>query len=189
MTARVPGDLAGTVRWAVVPYAPRPPFRIYGGPQRAPYIVDDVERLINASRKGGDADLTYLVPSKARPVLILNNPPRTEHQEVTALRLLRLSKIADASQQERIRQQLDPLLFHLDPARFGLPEENAAIVSALVTIHVDAISAGEMLGSLNTHEMRALGERIINFYGFDTRLLVERTIRALAARRRVREGP
>lgn len=34
--------------------------------------------------------------------------------------------------------------------------------------------------------MRVLGERIIRFYGFDTRLLLERHIRELAARRRAR---
>jgi hypothetical protein len=186
VSSRSPGELAGTVRWAIVPYTPRPPFRIYAGSVREPYLVEDVEQLIRASRKHGDADLTYLVPGKARPVLILNNPPRAEHQEVTALRLLRFSKIVDISQQERIRQQIDPLLFHLNPARFDLPEENAAIVSALVTIHSDAIGAGDALGTLNTDEMRALGERIIAFYGFDTRLLVERAIRALVDRRRAR---
>ena len=188
MSDRVPGELAGTVRWAIVPYTPRPPFRIYAGSGREPYLVEDVAQLIGASRKRGDADLTYLVPGKARPVLILNDPPRTEHQEVTALRLLRFSKIAHVVQQERIRQQADPLLFHLDPARFDLPEENAAIVSALVTIHTDAIGAEAPLGTLDDTELRVLGERIISFYGFDTRLLVERTIRTLAERRRARGG-
>jgi hypothetical protein len=37
--------------------------------------------------------------------------------------------------------------------------------------------------------MRVLDERLIDFYGFDTRLLVERRIRELAARRREREQP
>ena len=30
------GRLAGTVRWAVVPYTPRPPFRLYAGEGHAP---------------------------------------------------------------------------------------------------------------------------------------------------------
>jgi hypothetical protein len=182
VSARGSGDLAGTVRWAIVPYAPRPPFRIYAGQEREPYVVGDVETLIRGVRKG-DAELTYLGPAKARPVLILNEPSRSDLHEVTALRLMRFSKL-DEYDCERVRRQDDPLLFHLDPVRFDLPEENAAIVSALVTLHVDAISREPPAGSLNANELRVLGERIIRFYGFDFRLLVEQAIHDLVRRRR-----
>ena len=178
------GRLAGTVRWAVVPYTPRPPFRLYAGERQEPVIVPDAQTLIASAQRGGDAELTYLVPGKVRPVLILDDPPAEHHQEVAALRLLRLSRI-DSRDQERVRAHREPLLFHLDPERFHLPEENAAIVSALLRIYVDAI-AGESLGDLNPNELRALGERIIRFYRFDTRNLVERQICELAARRRDR---
>jgi hypothetical protein len=171
------------VRWAVVPYAPRPPFRLHAGAQQAPISVPDAETII-ASAHRGESEFTYLVPGKARPVLLLNDPPSTYHQEVTGLRLLRLSKLGP-TEQEHVRQQRDPLLFHLDPARFELPEENAAMVSALVRIHVDAIG-GQACGELDPNEFRVLGERLIEFYGFDTRLLVERKIRELAARRQQR---
>lgn len=187
MSPAAPGLLAGTVRWAVVPYAPRPPFRLYAGEGHAPVSVPDAAKLIASARRGGDAEFSYLVPGKARPVLILNDPPSEHHQEITALRLLRLSKVADPARREEIRRNGDPLLFHLDPARFALPEENAAIVSALVRVHVDAIDANAALGTLSSTELSAVGERIIGFYGFDTRLLVERTIRELASRRRRRE--
>lgn len=84
-----------------------------------------------------------------------------------------------------MRQQADPLLFRLDPARFDLPEENAAIVSDLVTLHVDAISDDPPAGLLDPNEMRSIGERIISFYGFDVRLLiVEQAIAELVRRRR-----
>lgn len=179
------GRLAGSVRWAVVPYAARPPFRVYAGEGHEPLTVPDAETIIASARHGGDAELTYLVPGKARPVLILNDPPAEHHQEVTGLRLLRLSRI-DSRDQESVRAQAEPLLFHLDPERFDLPEENAAIVSALVRIHVEAIDTGDSLGDLNPNELRALGERIIHFYRFDTRNLVERQIRELASRRRSR---
>jgi hypothetical protein len=176
--------LAGTVRWAIVPYAPRPPFRIYAGPDREPYIVQDADTLIGGIRKrGGDAELSYLGPAKARPVLILNEPPHAAVQEVTALRLLRFSKIPDHDR-ERVRQQGDPLLFHLDPARFDLPDENAAIISALVTLQVDAISREAPAGRVDPNEARILGERIVTFYGFDVRRLVERAILELVQRRR-----
>ena len=174
--------MAGSVRWAVVPYAPSPPFRLYAGPDHAPIVVNDVDSFIAAVRKqGGDAEHTYLVSGKARPVLVLNEPPSSYHQEVTALRLLRLSRLT-STEQAHVRRQADELLFYLPPDRFDLPEENAAIVSALVRVHIGSIESRPALGRLNENEMRVLGERIIRFYQFDTRLLVEKRIKELAAR-------
>ncbi len=173
-----PPPLAGSVRWAVVPYAPAPPFTIYAGAYNEPRRVP----LDSLLTRGVDAEFTYLTPGKARPVLILNNPPTRLHNEVTALRLVRFSKL-HPDEQATAREQRDPLLFYLPRERFDLPEENAAIVSALVRINVGAI-AEQSRGSLHDQEIRVLGERIIEFYGFDTRLLVERQIKQLAARRR-----
>lgn len=136
--------------------------------------------------RGADTEFTYLTPGKARPVLILNEPPPRLHREITGLRLARFSKL-DASEQVAVRKQQDPLLFHLPPNRFELPEENAVIISALVRLNVGAIGDWSC-GSLTDDEMRVLGERIISFYGFDTRLLVDRRIQQLAARRRSGRG-
>ncbi len=179
------GRLAGSVRWAVVPFAPSPPFRLYAGPGSDPIVVHEADTVINAARGGGDAELSYIVPAKARPVLLLNDPPGEHHREVTALRLLRLSRLS-AGEQQRVRSHQDELLFHLAPDRFNLPDENAAMVTAIVRLHVDAIGSAPALGRLEDSEMRVLGERIIGFYGFDIRLLLERHIRELAARRQSR---
>lgn len=51
-------------------------------------------------------------------------------------------------------------------------------------MHVDAVDTGQSLGELNPNEMRVLGERVIEFYRFDARLLIERKIREFAARQR-----
>ena len=185
MSSAGAGRLAGSVRWAVVPFAPAPPFRLYAGTGSDPIVVPEAETVINAARGGGDAELSYILPGKARPVLLLNDPPATHHREVTALRLLRLSKLSP-DEQQRVRAHQEDLLFYLAPGRFDLPEENAAMVSALVRLHVDAIGSAAPLGQLNDDEMSALGERIIRFYGFDIRLLLERHIRELAARRLAR---
>ena len=181
------GRLAGSVRWAVIPFAPAPPFRLYAGAGSEPIVVSDADTVIGAARGGGDAELSYIVPGKARPVLILNDPPAAHHREVTALRLLRLSKLPP-DEQQRVRAQQDELLFYLAPDRVDLADENAAMVTALVRLHVDAIGSAGPVGQLEDRELRVLGERIIRFYGFDTRLLLERQIRELAARRRAR-GP
>ena len=179
------GRLAGSVRWAVIPFAPAPPFRLYAGTGSEPVIVPAADTVIDAARRGGDAELSYIVPGKARPVLILSDPPASHHREVTALRLLRLSKLVPDDRQ-RVRAQQDELLFHLAPDRFELPEESAAMVTALVRLHEDAIGTTPALGRLDDSEMRVVGERLIRFYGFDIRLLLERQIRELAARHEAR---
>jgi hypothetical protein len=119
------GPLAGSVRWAVVPFAPAPPFRLYAGPESEPIIVPDADTVINAAIKGGDAQLSYIVAGKARPVLLLNDPPSAHHREVTGLRLLRLAKLSP-DEQERVRAQQEELLFHLPPERFQLPPRRSA---------------------------------------------------------------
>lgn len=185
MSSPSAGRLAGSVRWAVVPFAPAPPFRLYAGTGSDPIVVSDADTVIDAARSGGDAELSYIVPGKARPVLLLNEPPASHHREVAALRLVRLSKLLPDEQQS-VRAQHDEMLFHLAPDRFDLPEENAAMVTALVRLHVDAIGGGAALGRLDDDELRVLGERIVRFYGFDVRSLLERHIRELAARRQAR---
>jgi hypothetical protein len=182
VSGSIAGRLAGSVRWAVVPFAPAPPFRLYAGTESPPIVVSDPDSLIDAARRGGDPEFSYVVPGKARPVLLLNDPPAGHHREVTALRLLRLSRLS-SQEQQRVRAQEEELLFHLDPDRFDLPDENAALVTALVRLHVDAIGSGPPAGQLDDSEMRVLGERIVRFYRFDTRRLVERYVHELAARR------
>ena len=113
----------GSVRWAVVPFAPKPPVRLFAGERHAPIAVSEPAPLIAAARRGGDPT-----------------------------------------------------------------EENAAIVSALVRVNVEAVEGGLPLGRLAEHELRVLGERVIRFFGLDTRLLVERALQELAARRREREA-
>jgi hypothetical protein len=49
---------------------------------------------------------------------------------------------------------------------------------------VEAIASGPPAGRLDDDELRAVGERIVRFYGIDIGALIERRIRELAARRR-----
>lgn len=181
------GSLAGSVRWAVIPFTPAPPFRLYAGPGSEPIVVPDADTLVATAQRGGNAELSYIVSGKVRPVLLLDDPPAAHHPEVTALRLVHLGKLTP-DERERVRTQDDELLFHLAPDRFDLPDENAALVSAIVRVHVDAIGSGQPLGRLDDDEMRLLGERIVRFYGFDLHRLLERHIRDLAAWRQARES-
>jgi hypothetical protein len=176
-------SLAGSVRWAVVPYVPQPPFRIYAGPEQPPFEIRTADQLVGAAREGGDPELTYLVSGKVRPVLVLADPPDRHHREVAALRLLRLSTLAP-DERDAVRRGADELLVHLDPARFDLPEESAVMVTALVRLHLEAIATGPSAGRLEPQERRRIGELVVRFYGIDVGDLVEQRIRELAARRR-----
>ena len=176
------GSLAGTIRWAVVPYAPQPPYRLYAGEGRAPVVVDGTASLVRAALHGGDADLTYLVPGRARPVLLLSDPPPDHHREVAALRLLRLSRLG-APERERVRRGDEELLVPLDPEAVPLPEESAVMISALVRVHADAVAPGPPVATLGRDALRVVGDRLIRFLGLDASLIVERALHRLAAGR------
>jgi hypothetical protein len=178
----VTDGLAGAVVWAVVPFVPEAPFRIYAGEEHAPVEVDGPTRLIAAARKGGDAELTFLVPAKARPVLVVSDRIDPRLGELLALRLLRLSSL-DTHEQERVRAQGDPGLLRLEPERFALPEENAAIIGALVRVHRSAIEP-DPVGRLDEGELRAAHARIARHYGFDVRDLVRAELQRLAEAQR-----
>ncbi|MEK6328631.1 MAG: hypothetical protein AABM66_14075 [Actinomycetota bacterium] len=176
--------LAGAVAWAVVPFVPEAPFRLYAGEGHAPVEVDDPGRLIAAARKGSDSEFTFLVPGKARPVLVVSDRIDERLGELIALRLLRLGALT-AREREIVRSSEDPGLYHLDPERFDLPEENAAIVAALVRVHLSAIDL-QPVGRLGPDELRVVHERVATYYGLDLRELVRRELQRLAAAQRRR---
>ena len=152
----------GRCYWAVVPFSPAQPFRIYAGTERAPLAVTTTA-IVNAARKG-DPQFDAIVPVKARPVLVLTEL-LAPFDEVLALRLRTFDKLS-AAEQQRVREHQEDALFHLEPAAFaGLPQENAAIVSALVRVPVGAIATERELGTLNENELRVVHERVARAHG------------------------
>ena len=93
--------LAGAVVWAVVPFVPEAPFRLYAGTRRAAVEVAQAERLIAAARRGADSEFTFLVPGKARPVLVISDRTDPRLNELLALRLARMSGL-DAREQDAL---------------------------------------------------------------------------------------
>jgi hypothetical protein len=177
--------LAGAVVWAVVPFVPEAPFRLYAG-DRPPVEVDEPGKLIAAARRGSDSEFTFLVPGKARPVLVVSDRADERLEEVLALRLVRLGGLT-AREREIVRSGEDPGLYHLDPDRFALPEENAAIIAALVRVHRSAIDP-QPVGRLGDDELRVIHERLATHYGLDLRRLVRGELERLAAAQRRRGG-
>lgn len=170
--------LAGAVVWAVVPFVPEAPFRLYAGPDHDPIEVARPTKVISAARKGADSEFTFLVPAKARPVLIVSDRADPRLQELLALRLLRLSSLQPENQ-DVVRGGADPGLFFLEPERFSLPEENAAMIAALVRVHRSAIDA-RTAGRLDEQGLATVHERIVRHYGFDMRQLVRAELKRLA---------
>jgi hypothetical protein len=177
--------LAGAVVWAVVPFVPQTPFRLYAGEGQAPVEVDEAGPLIAAARRGADTEFTFLAPGKARPVLVVSDRVDARLDEALALRLLRLSALTQR-EREIVRANDDPSLLHLDPDRFDLPEENAAILAALVRVYRSAIDA-EVIGRLSPDELRVVHERLVRYYGFDLGGVVREELKRLAEAQRRRQ--
>ena len=100
------------------------------------------------------------------------------------MRLLRLGALT-APERGIVRSNEDPGLYHLDPDRFDLPEENAAIVAALVRVHRSAIDK-QPAGRLTSDELRVVHERVAIYYGLDLRELVRQALERLAEAQRRR---
>lgn len=179
-------DLAGSVFWAVVPFVPQASYHLYAGPGHDPIEVAETATLIDAarSRAGADREFTFLTPAKLRPVLLLSGVVDRGLPELVALRLLRLEELV-ANERDRVRRGDEPLLFYLDPESHpGLREESAAMIGALVRLHDSAVDRRERLARLGRQELAVVGDRVIDHYGFDTRLLVRRALQELVERRR-----
>lgn len=174
--------LRGAIVWAVAPYAPAAPFRLWGGDrQPAATIATAGELAHQVAARGLDAEQTFLTVGKLRPVVILQERPRRALPEYAALRIVRLEKLTEA-QRQAVRAQSEPSLFYLGAApRYGLAKEGAIDVNALVRIHESAI-AGRPVGRLDDQELRTLGERLVEHLDIDLTALVEREARALLER-------
>lgn len=174
----------GHCHWALAPFAPTPPFRIYqeGAPPRE---VDSPEPFTEAARKGA-SEFALLTPVKARPVLVITEI-LPEYEEVAALRLRRFEKLGSDAYRQRVREGSDPGLFHLRPDRFqGLPVENAAIVSSLLRLPAAALDRRTSLGSLDDNELRELHERVAVAHKLKLDMLVLKRAQALIERARKR---
>jgi hypothetical protein len=172
----------GEVYWAVVPYTPQAPFQIFVK-DKPPVEVPDAKTIIAGLRKGGDAELRFVVEAKARPVLLLSDHVDPRTGDLFGLRLARLDSL-DEGEAQQVREQREAGLFHLKGERFpGLSEESAAMISAPIRIHQSAVDLGSSLGCLDQNEMRVLAERFVNYWQFDLHQLLVGKIRELLRKR------
>jgi hypothetical protein len=84
---------AGEVYWAVVPTTPRAPFQVHVK-DKPPVEVPDAKTIVDGLRKGGDAELRFVVEGKARPVLLLSDQADERTGDLFGLRLMRLGSLS-----------------------------------------------------------------------------------------------
>lgn len=166
----------------MVPYTPQAPFHVFVK-DGSPVEVPEAKTIVDGLKKGGDAELRFVVEAKARPVLLLSDRVDPHTGDLFGLRLIRLSSLDDEGP-DQVRNQRDPGLFHLRPERFPeLSEESAAIVSAPIRLHQSAVDFGKPLGRLDQNEMRVLSERFITYWQFDLHQLLLGKIKELLRKR------
>ena len=133
------------------------------------------------------SEFVLLTSVKTRPVLVITGV-LPEHEEVLALRLRRLKKLATDAARGLVRDGKDEALFYLQPERFpGLPVENAAIVTSLLRLPLSAIDRRTSLGSLTENELRALHERVARAHELKLDVMIVEKARRLP--RPPRAGP
>jgi hypothetical protein len=166
--------------WRVRPRFGSAPSR----PRSAPIEIPSAGQIVDGLRKGGDAEFSFVVRAKARPILLLSDRSDPRTGDLFGLRLLRLGELS-ADQQQDVRDQREPQLFHLRQERFpGLSEESAAMVTAPIRVHETALDTREVLGQLDRNELRVLTERFVDYWQFDLRRILVAKLRELQRQRR-----
>ena len=169
--------LRGSIVWAIVSYVPRAPFRLWLGEGHPMGKIVNAHAFAEQVRQQGlDAEQTFLVEGKLRPVLLLQDRPRRALREVVALRMVRLETLPE-TQRASIRRHREPSLFHLpaQPAKYGLSKEMAIDLNALVRVHASAILP-RAVGRLDDTEMRVVGQRLIEHLDVDLEPLLARLV-------------
>ncbi len=170
MTGR---GLRGAIVWAIAPYVPEAPFRLWLGERQPAAEIPDARTYARQARHQGlEAEQTFLVKGKLRPVVLLQDRPRAVLPEIVALRMVRLEML-EPEQQERIRAGWEPSLFHL-PVRkssYGLAKEMAIDLNALLRIHATAFLP-KAVGRLDDGELRVLGGRLAEHLDIDLEPLI-----------------
>lgn len=174
--AAAPG-LRGAIAWALVGFVPEAPFRLWHGDDHPHSSLPDAATFARQARHQGlEAQQTFLVDGKLRPILLLQDRPRNVLREIVGLRMVRLETLPEA-QQAAIRKQRESSLFHLAvrQSKYGLSKEMAIDLNALVRVHATAVLP-KAVGHLDDNEMRVIGQRLIEHLDIDLEPLLARLV-------------
>jgi mRNA-degrading endonuclease toxin of MazEF toxin-antitoxin module len=177
MAASTAPGVRGAIVWALVGFVPEAPFRLWHGDQHPHSSLPDARTFAQQARHQGlDAQQTFLVDGKLRPVLLLQDRPRNVLREIVGLRMVRLEALP-GSQQTTIREQREPSLFHLGvhESKYGLSKEMAIDLNALVRVHATAVLP-RAVGHLDDSEMRVIGQRLVEHLDIDLEPILARLV-------------
>ena len=158
--------------WALTLFENQAPFRVQE-PAEARGRHSSASSVAAATRATDSTrGLELTVGAKVRPVLLLQDRPLGRLPDLVAVKLARLGKLS-ASARARIVAQRSPLFWFLgdDPARYGLRQEAAVDVAAIVRVHPSAI-AGRPVGVLDHEAMAEVGEKLARVLELDLSALV-----------------
>jgi hypothetical protein len=177
MDAQSAAGLRGAIVWAIVSYIPQAPFRLWLGEGHSVGEIADAGIFAqHVLAQELDAEQTFLVKGKLRPVVLIQDRLRGVLREIAALRMVRLETLSE-TQQANIREQREPSLFHL-PVRarkYGLSKEMAIDLNALVRVHATAMLP-KAVGHLDDNELHVVGRRLAEHLNIDLEPLLARLV-------------
>jgi hypothetical protein len=141
----------------------------------------DVETFAPARR----GEPTRIVTeARLRPILLLHDGIRGEHQDVVCLRInsIKPSHRRNRGTWERIERNDHPLFFHLPVPRYGLTEESLIALASVGTVHKSAILGPRHVGELTARELQVVSERLARLLSLDLAPQIAASARELLRR-------
>ena len=174
----------GRVIWALFPFAPAFPVEALVEDAPGTTRIDTVDAFARARR---GQPTRVVSETRLRPVLLLHDGTRGEHEDVVCLRI---NSVRDRHRLlrdtwPRIEDGSHPI-FHLLRAgewRHGLPVDSLVALTSIGTVHKSAL-VGQPVGELDATELRGLHERLVRALGLDITGLIAGRARELVARMR-----
>ncbi len=135
-----------------------------------------------AARRGAPTDV--IARGRLRPVLLLHDGTRGEHEDVVCLKIsgVKPRHRRDARQWDRIERREHPVFFHLpaDSARYGLPGESVVRLASLGTVHKSALLGPRHIGELTATELEQISARLTKVLSLDlSRFIAARALELL----------
>jgi hypothetical protein len=149
----------------------------------------DVETFARARRGESTRIVTE---ARLRPVLLLHDGTRGEHEDVVCLRIntVKPGHRRNRATWERIERNEHLLFFHLParPGRYGLHAESVIALSSIGAVHKSAILGPRHVGELTARELQVVSERLWRLLSLDLAPRIAASARELLRRAGIEPG-
>jgi mRNA-degrading endonuclease toxin of MazEF toxin-antitoxin module len=177
----------GRIFYGLFPFASR--FPLTFGEGDAWVEAPDIETYARARR----GEPTRIVAeARLRPILLLHDGTRGEHEDVVCLRINAVKRRhrRDRATWDRIERNEHLLFFHLParPERYGLPAESIIALASIGTVHKSAILGPRHVGELTARELQVVSERLWRLLSLDLAPQIAASARELLRRAGIEPG-